>query len=450
MKRIIYITIVCVFLSSLYSCKPNLEGFIPTAGEADFSNYVAIGNSLTAGYADGALTREGQTNSFSQMLATQFSVVGGGEFKVPFLPEGTAGNDGSGGTRSVLRNVMNCQGFSNVGPVTVLGPAVSLASVSGQGPFNALGIPGARAVDAVTDIYSSLNPFLGRIAQIPGGTSILKEALRAKPTFFSLWLGSNDVLGFATGGGVGAVDPAFPFPGDLTNPAQLGAVLTATVDSLVNKAGAQGVIANIPDVTSVPFFTTIPWNGVVLTQGAADTLNLLYTQVGHPNIRWKAGANPYIIEDTTVINGTLRIRQARPNELILLTTPGDSIRCAQWGISPFKALGDVYVLDDKELADIQAHTNAYNTIISNIASTYDIALADMNSYMKEFNKGIVYNGANFSRDYISGGVFSLDAVHPNPRGYALVANRFIEAINRKYKATVPTVDVNSFEGVIFP
>ncbi len=448
MKKFRIILLSSFLIVGLYSCKPNLDGFIPSNGDADFTTYVSIGNSLTAGYADGALSRSGQENSFPMMLSEQFAIVGGGDFTVPYLPSGN-GNDGSGGTNRVLTYLPNCQGTIGVTPVLASGSAASLASVGASGPYNAQGVPGARAVDALSAFYSSLNPFLARIVTSPGSSSILSEALRINPTFFTLWLGNNDVLGFATAGGVGNVDPGFPLPGDLSDPAQVGGALTVLVDSLTSR-GAEGVIANIPNVTSVPFFTTIPWNGVVLTQGAADTLNLIYQQVGHPNIIWKAGANPYIIEDTTVVHGTLRIRQARQGELILLSTPGDSIRCAQWGISPFKALGDAYVLDENEVAEINEHTANYNTTISNIASSYNIALADMNSYMKTFTGGVVYNGVDLNASFISGGAFSLDGVHPNPRGYALIANEMIRVINAKYNSTIPTVDVTTYDGIIFP
>ena len=63
-----------------------------TAGSADFSKYVAVGNSLTAGFSDNALFKAGQQNSYPNILAQQFAEVGGGEFKIPYL-----GDDNLGG-----------------------------------------------------------------------------------------------------------------------------------------------------------------------------------------------------------------------------------------------------------------------------------------------------------------------------------------------------------------
>lgn len=448
MKSIKNILLACAVIILAYGCKPNLEGFVPMAGNADFTSYVAIGNSLTSGYADGALSRSGQMNSFPMMLSNKFEIVGGGDFNVPFLSAG-AGNNGSGATQLVLSYLANCAGTIGVTPVRAGGTAAALTSVAANGPFNLLGVPGARAVDATSTLYSSLNPFLSRMVQTPSFSSMLSEALRAQPTFFTLWLGSNDVLGYATAGGIGSIDPAFPLPGDISSAAQVGATLTAVVDSLTSR-GAKGVIANIPEITSIPFFTTIPYNGVDLTQGAADTLNGLYAQLGITNVTWKAGVNPFVIEDTTVVNGQFRIRHAAAGELILLSTPGDSLRCAQWGVDPSKALGDQYVLDAIEVAEINAHIAQYNSAISNIASSYNIGFADMNTYMKTFNSGIIYNGIELDGRFISGGAFSLDGVHPNPRGYALIANEFIKAINSKYESRLSDVDVTSFDGVTFP
>ena len=69
-----------VIIGLLYSCKPELDEFSPSQGSADFSTYVALGNSLTAGYADGSLYKTAQLNSYPSILAEQFLKAGGGNF----------------------------------------------------------------------------------------------------------------------------------------------------------------------------------------------------------------------------------------------------------------------------------------------------------------------------------------------------------------------------------
>jgi lysophospholipase L1-like esterase len=225
--------------------------------------------------------------------------------------------------------------------------------------------------------------------------------------------------------------------------------LQQMVDSLV-QTGAKGAIANVPDVTSIPYFTTVPWNSVVLSQGKADTLNQLYASVGLTAITWNAGANGLMIVDSAAGLSSGFMRHATANDLILLTTPGDSIRCGQWGISPAKPLADRYVLDVAEKNQIQSYITNYNAAIASIAISKGLALVDMNKFMKTFKSGIVYNGIGLNATFVSGGGFSLDGVHPTPRGYALIANEFISSINKKFGSTIPQVDVTKYNGVVFP
>ncbi|MGN6477343.1 MAG: hypothetical protein ACTHKV_08960, partial [Flavipsychrobacter sp.] len=69
---------------------------------------------------------------------------------------------------------------------------------------------------------------------------------------------------------------------------------------------------------------------------------------------------------------------------------------------------------------------------------------------RTLQSGILFNGVAFNTTFVSGGAFSLDGVHLTPRGYALVANQIINTINNRYNATIPQVDVNKYNGVLFP
>ena len=70
---------------------PEPDPIVFTAGSANFSNYVAIGNSLTAGFSDNALFIAGQEASFPNMLASNFELVGGGTFSIPFMADNLGG-----------------------------------------------------------------------------------------------------------------------------------------------------------------------------------------------------------------------------------------------------------------------------------------------------------------------------------------------------------------------
>jgi len=125
--------------------------------------------------------------------------------------------------------------------------------------------------------------------------------------------------------------------------------------------------------------------------------------------------------------------------------------------SPLNKFGITYPLQDKhllsptELSASQAATDSFNTTIQAAATAKGLAFVDAKAVMDQLvsASGIVSNGYSLKEDFVTGGAFSLDGVHPSPRGYALIANKFIEAINAKYGSTLKTVNVGTYR-VLFP
>jgi lysophospholipase L1-like esterase len=432
------IYIAGLIVLSFTACKPNLDPSSPSAGNADFSTYLAVGNSLTAGYADGTLYRSGQENSYPSMLAEQFKLVGGGPFKQPLLN----GNAGYPSPKRVLGLATDCKGTTSLSPVFYSGPmdtAGDANNIASQGPFNNVGVPGIRCIDYGFTGYGFLNPYAKRFYSSPLTEKPLDEALKINATFFSCWLGSNDVLGYATSGGAGSVG------GIGTSDISPTSTFTATYNAVINALtanGAKGVLINIPDVTAIPFFTTVPPNGLVLDQTQAAQLSAAYQALG---ISFTAGQNYFIIQDASAPGG---LRKAKAGELILLTVPQDSLKCAGWG--SIKPIPKQYVLDATEVANVQSATATFNAVIKQAAADHNLAYVDINSYLHTVAAGIVFNGVNFNTTFVQGGAFSLDGVHLTPRGYAIVANEMIRTINAYYKSSIPTVDVNKYSGLKFP
>ena len=206
--------------------------------------------------------------------------------------------------------------------------------------------------------------------------------------------------------------------------------------------GAKGVVGNIPDVTSIPFATTIPYNGLTLDATQATQLSAAYAPLG---ITFHEGANAFMILDSSAPGGR---RQIKSTEYALLTTPQDSLKCAGWGSS--KPLANQYVLTETEIANIQNAVAAYNAKIKSVAAAKGLAYVDVNAFMAKAKAGIVYNGITTSATFVSGGAFSLDGIHLTPRANALLANEFIKAINSQYGSTIPQVDATKYKGVVFP
>lgn len=435
-----YSLLLIGFVVFFSACKPEMDVPQPSAGNANFSKYIAIGNSLTSGYADGALYQSGQENSYPNMLAGQMKLVGGAStFTTPYTNSvNGSGSDGSG--KRQLGYAMSCDSVYSLSPLATAGDLGIFASniYSTQGPFQNLGVPGCKAVHFTLAGYgdptsaSGFNPYYARFASSTTA-SLLEDALANQPTFFTYWLGSNDVLFYGLGGAEGSTDGFGTY--DMTPKSTFESVINGTFTALDN-AGAKGVVANVPDITSVPYFTTIPWNGLYLDSTNAAFLTLITGQ------SFSAGYNGFLINDDGVT------RKMVAGELLLLNTPQDSIRCAFWGSA--KPITGNYVITQNELTVINARIADFNQILSDRAAEHGFAYCDMNAYLKQFTSGIVYDGVRFDARFVQGGAFSLDGIHPNPKGYAMCANNFIKTINSFYGSSLPPVQVNDYPGIIFP
>lgn len=429
------------------ACKPKVVAPEADKGSIDPTKYVAIGNSITAGFADGALYYEGQTVSYANLLAEQLKLVGGGAFNIPYTPQGSVGIGSSLNSKYTLGYKTDCMGISSLSPVSGSGDlSIFMNSVAASGPFNNMGVPGAKAITAIYPGYGNpangignYNPFFARMLASSeyASASMLSKAAEQNPTFFSVFLGNNDVLGYAMSGGTSdAITPSAGAP---------GVGFDASIDLIVNTLsanGAKGVIGNVPYVTSVPYFTTIPYNGLKLTATQATQLTAAYAALG---ITFNEGNNPFIIADAAAPGG---MRQAHSDELLLLSIPQDSLKCAGWGAT--KPLANQYVLTTSEISGITAAVDAYNAKLMAVASTKGLAYVDVNAFMAKTKTGIVYNGVDVKTTFVSGGAFSLDGVHLTPRGNALLANEFIKAINLTYGARIPHVNATKYSGVKFP
>jgi hypothetical protein len=432
----------------LATCKPEIDEFTPSKGNADFSKFIAVGDSWTAGFADGSLYISGQENSFPNILAGQFSLVGGGSFRQPLMLD----EYGFGIVNNVPKPKLemgyrvDCKGVTSLLPGYADVPVnmANFASIAGQGPFNNIGLPGQKSFYMAVPGLASLHPYYARFASSPGST-VLDEIPAVDATFFTLWIGSYDVLANAIGGGN---DPANP----ITPAVQFAGATQATIAALIAN-GAKGAVANVPDITESAFFHTIPYNVLAIDQATADLLNGAYAGLNQiikslgftDTLHFVAGQNPVVIQDASLVWG---MRQIKNNEFILLSMPQDSLKCAGWGSQ--KPVPAKYILDEIEIANIKQAVVDYNVQIDELIAGKDIALVDMYTIMKDINAGKAFDNIEFSNRFVSGNFYSTDGLNPTPIGSAVIANYFIEAINAKFDAKIPQVIVSDYPGVALP
>ncbi|QYJ68635.1 SGNH/GDSL hydrolase family protein [Flavobacterium litorale] len=509
-----------IYLSALAlvfaGCEPEFDDEVNnssySAGDADFTSYVALGNSLTAGFMDGTMSRVGQSYSFPSQLAKQFAVVGGGAFTQPSFEDDVDNLGGLllGGTP--IANTRLIINASAGGPEFIAGtPTIEVSSQQATA-YNNMGVPGTKSFHLVAPGYGSLagvatqqsNPYFVRHATSATAT-ILGDAMTKNPTFFTNWIGGNDVLSFATSGGVGVnqlgnFDPTTYGFNDITDPTVFANVYSQITTTLTS-GGAKGVVATIPDVTSIPFFTTVPYNPITASLlGGGDvavgqaTIAQLNAQLYSPMIQALAafGAsdrlsvlstsspNPVLIVDESLDNLSAEIagaltaggvpaaqaqflgsvfgqaRQATSADFLLLSTR-TVIGSAPDGVpAPFNSFGitfplqDQHVLTINEASMVAEATTSFNQTILNVAEANELAVADMNAILAqlvvglEVEDGQVYNADYFSTSTISTVLFSLDGVHPNARGYAVIANEIIKVINDYYNAKLPQINAGGF------
>jgi len=458
MKKLYIIgAIACMFTA----CKPSVRISSPVSpGDANFKNYMAVGNSLTAGFANNSLYLSGQVNSYPARLFEQFSLITGDKAaQGPFIQPLLHGDDGYPSSKLILAVTTDtCTNKTSLGPIVIPGfsadaqDAAYFQSNVNNNQVNNIAVPLIRIADYVVAGYASGNSYAARFYHNLAGTPMDELQWTVNnlgPTFFTLWLGANDVLGYATGGGQGhGSDSASPIAGNFYNVNDITPtyVFNKLYDSALRIAistGASGALINIPDVTSMPFFTAIPSNGLFIkTQDSANALNNRWRSQ-FPNISFHIGDNQFIVRDHEG-----QVRQSVPGELILLTTPLNNLTCQNWG--SYNPIPEQYVLTTDELQFIRTATARFNDFIYKESVRYHLAYVDMYTYLGTVASGIAYNGINYNADYVAGGAFSLDGVHMTPRGYALIANEIIRTINSFYHSTLPYSDVNKYAGIVFP
>ncbi|HQC05388.1 MAG TPA: G-D-S-L family lipolytic protein [Kaistella chaponensis] len=485
MKKILISTIAVSALLFTVSCKTDFDtdvsSIVVSKGDANFTKFVSIGNSLTSGFRDGTLYSDGQLQSYPSMMAQQMKLAGGGAFVQPMMPNNVGGFTSlfaaSGGTE--FYGKLTLKVVNGALTPTPSAPAADIDIIGGAGKmFNNMGVPGAKSFHLGINGYGSLNPYFKRFATSPTA-SMIGDAVAQAPTFFSLWIGNNDVLSYATSGGAGVDqtgtgnNPATYGSNDITDPAVVGSVINGYVTALT-AGGAKGIIANIPNVTSIPYFTRVPAKPIAgLSDAQVTQLNTAYAQynggLGQAKaaglitdaeyqvrlVKFTAGvANGAVIKDKDLTNlaalGLPSYRQTTTRDLILL--PASSVLNPTAGGGTSVALDDKYVLTEKETGKVLTATAAYNVAIKSIADAKGLAFVDANAKMMQLSSasGLQWDGVKYTATFVTGGTFSLDGVHLTGRGYALIANEFLKVINQKYKSTLPMVNVNSYTGVTFP
>jgi lysophospholipase L1-like esterase len=392
------------------ACSAILLGLVgsPASAQVDLTTYIAVGDSLAAGFSSNALVLHHQRNSVPHLIATQGEAVS--TFEMPWIS--------APGIPAELMLV-------SLRPTVIL-PRSGVGAPLNAGltrPYNNLAVPGATTADALltTSDNGGMHDLILR-----GLGSQVDQAEGMRPTFITVWIGNNDVLAAAVRGR--AVDGV-----TLTPASTFRSLYGQVIDALVG-TGATVVAANLPDVTSIPFVNT-------LAPVVPDPVTGLPVLVGGQPVPLLGPSGPLTSDAYVTLAASSLLAQ------------GYGIPTAQGGRARLEGgrcvgcLPDEVVIDAAEALTIISRVDANNRAIAEICQGAGVPVVDIHGLLRRGSQeGIPVGGVNINSDFLTGGLFSYDGIHPTDLGYAMAANEWIQTINAN-GGELPLLNLAEFMGV---
>ena len=399
-----------------------------TAGPL-FNRYVALGNSITAGFQSGGIVDSLQLRAYPVLLAAR----AGTDFGVPLLARpGCPAPFTAPLTPPVGTPPCALRQETNVPPVV-----------------QNLAVPGARLQDLFTLPTNASQRTLYTL--ITGGRSQVQAMLDAQPTFVSVWIGNNDALLAATGGILGA--PAAGADSLLTRLTAFQANVTALAGA-INESTAEGaiLIGVVDPVVAVPllqpgayfFLARDPATGAFRGKPVNNNCSPV-TPLGQPN---PLAANMVSFQIVTSALPEINCDPA--------TAPG----------------GGAFLLDAAEIAVVRTRIAQYNAAIQAAATANNWAYVDPNvlfaqlaaqtttvggqplfqnvrkcqllatattaaAFQTAVLRSCPVTGPTAAPNFF-GSLFSFDGVHPSTAAHRILAGTLAAAINAKYGTQLST------------
>jgi len=407
-----------------------LLAFPAAAQQADFTTFVTMGDSLTAGFTDGCLVDYAQRDSWGAIVAR----AAGATFEQPIIK-----SPGLGPCTYLQRLLLTSSGAVPVfgtRPNTGVPTNATLAR-----PYNNLGVPGFTIHDLVTK--NPTTPAGGLTYLILRGLGTqLQQAAALKPTFVVIDIGNNDVLGaayYATALEGVTLTPMASIVPDLDQ-------IFTTMKAAQGGTG-KGIVATLPDVTSIPLVTTVsPILGINPSTG-----NPIYALTDEdcpgsaPVCQVTPGSYLTLLSSSYLAQGygipcailsPSDPRQANCNKPL----PGSlKINPSTGAITPG------VVLTPAEVEKIRKRTAEINYQIVTKGQAAGYKVFDINGFFAD----VVAHGRNYgvlqvSTAFLTGGFFGYDGTHPSSLGYAITADEIIQLINAAYGNNLPRPDMSPF------
>ena len=364
-----------------------------------FSKVVVLGDSLSAGFQNGALLDTQQPNGWASLVAQQAAFT----LTLPLIAPP--------GVPAVIQLVS-----AGIPPVLQQAGGASIGRDNPSAQVTDFAVPGHKLYDLlntapVTQPATGDEIIASLVLGYPAGTTgtQIQQAIAQKPSTIFLWIGGDDALPADGKGDPSAMTPIDTFTTEFT---QLMTTLKANTT-------AHLFVANIPDVTEIPYLTQA--NELISEAQALTGLT---------------GLSP---ADAGLLLGITPGDLINPNGLLAVEA---NIRLLE-KLQPPVPLPAADLLTPAEVAQVQSTIASYNQVIASQVAAAGGTLVDVHSYIDTLATGGITIDKYAASTLYLGGLFGLDGIHPSNTGYALIANQFIASANATLGTTIAAVDVGA-------
>jgi hypothetical protein len=432
-RALLPLLLTALVLATLPGCEDEQLLEPDEAGEgALFNNYVAIGNSITAGFQSGGINASTQEESYAVDLAAKMDT----DFTIPRL------------------SVPGCPPpLVQIFPTTErLGgpnaPECALRDPDVPRVVNNVAVPGAEVIDATSNLdpTSNSNPLTTFIL---GGRTQLEAALDADPTFASVWIGNNDVLGAALAGEAGLITDVAAFEERYSN----------LLDGLGDAENLQGgLLISVADVTTTPALSAGAAYFAAIPQAQAAGLAPPNFQIADSCVPVANGGVgdqtlvPFQHGATLLQVATALAEQLGPNAPTITLdcaqdrTVRETVGAAFGGVGnippaisgAIAGTSNISILTGAEIAQLKIAVQRYNAFIQQQAEAEGYAYLDVNPLFTALKAGgQIPLFPALTSDQPFGPLFSLDGVHPSGAAHDILAEATAAAINDEYGTNLP-------------
>jgi len=383
------------------------------------ARYVSMGNSITAGYQSAGINDSTQQRSY----AVLFAKAAQAPFNVPSLSM-------PGCAPPLVNNVTKVRVGGDTSSTTcALRANQRLFYVSN------VAVPGATSFSPLDNMlvpYSNSNALTTFIL---GGRTQVQAMQDAQPTFVSVWIGNNDVLGALTS----STNPGNPAL--VTPPAVFDSNYTHMLDS-IEATGAKAALIGVADVTLIPYTSmgAVYW---CLRTGLCPGVP---AAAFPPNFGVNVNCAPHAAVptsngDSILVPWTVGVPKiAAAAQGAPAGIPQTTLNCAT---DP--------VVSPAEYANMHGAVVAYNNYIQSQAAARGMAYLDPNITLGAAKAAgliplfpdlsglatlspITFQGTGLPA---ASSLFSLDGVHPSTLAHQLIADSLASTVNQFFGTSIP-------------